>query len=83
MPGREVSIKLGFSHSFINRIERETVKLKVSTILEFMELAEATPQEFFYPKLENCNKDKELIDLMLTLTPENRTTLIELAKKLK
>lgn len=83
LSARETSLQLGFSDSFINRIERETVELKVSTLLEFMEVAETTPMEFFYPKPENYQKDKELIDLVLTLSAENKETLIDLAKKLR
>lgn len=83
LSARETSLRLGFSDSFINRIERETVELKVSTLLEFIILAEITPQEFFYPKLENYEKDKQLISLVLSLTPENKDALINISKKLK
>lgn len=48
-----------------------------------MELVEITPFEFFYPNPDNFAKDKELFDLIMSLTPENKETIIDLAKKLK
>ena len=38
LSAREASLQLGFSDSFINRIERKSVELKVSTLLNFMEI---------------------------------------------
>lgn len=83
LSARETSLQLGFSDSFVNRIERESVELKVSTLLEFMELTNVSPLEFFYPKPDNYEKDKELLDIVLNLSSENKQTLIDLAKKLK
>lgn len=83
LSARETSLRLGFSDSFMNRMERGTNELKVSTLLDFIDLVEITPQEFFYPNPDNFAKDKELLDLILTLSIENKETLTELAKKLK
>ncbi len=83
LSARDTSLQLGFSDSFINRIERYTVELKVSTLLKFMELVSITPFEFFYPNPENFAKDKEVFDLIMSLTPENKETIIDLANKLK
>lgn len=83
LSAREVSLQLGFSDSFLNRIERNSVELKVSTLLSFMNLINISPMEFFYPKPENYEKDKEVFNLIMSLTEENKDTLIELAKKLK
>ena len=83
LSARETSLQLGFSDSFMNRIERNSVELKVSTLLSFMNLVGITPIEFFYPKPENYEKDKEIFNLIMSLNEENKNTLIDLAKKLK
>ena len=83
LSARETSLQLGFSDSFMNRIERNSVELKVSTLLSFMNLVKISPLEFFYPKPENFEKDKEVLDLIMSLSPENKDTIIDLAKKLK
>ncbi len=83
LSARETSLQLGYSDSFINRIERNNVELKVSTLLSFMNLIGISPMEFFYPKPENYEKDKEIFLLITSLSEENKRTIIDLAKKLK
>jgi len=83
LSAREVSLQLGYSDAFINRIERNAVELKVSTLLEFMELMGITPVEFFYNKPESFEKDKELFEIISGLTLENKQLVLELARKLK
>lgn len=48
-----------------------------------MNLVKISPLEFFYPKPENFEKDKEVLDLIMSLSPENKDTILALAKKLK
>lgn len=83
LSARETSLQLGYSESFINRIERETVELKVSTLLQFMNICNITPEEFFYYKPENYEKDKELLEIIKSLSNENKNSLIDIAKRLK
>ena len=83
LSAREASLELGFSGTFVNRIERQVVELKVSTLLQFLQLVEITPFEFFYPDAENYKKDMELLNVIKSLTPENKATILDLAMKLK
>jgi len=83
LSARETSLQLGFSDSFVNRIERKTVELKVSTLLDFINLCEITPQEFFYEKPENYKKDMELIKLISSLSQESKDAVVNIIKQLK
>ena len=83
LSARETSLQLGFSDSFINRIERQIVELKVSTLLKFLEIVNITPQEFFYPDPENYAKDMEIFNVIKSLSPENKTVILDLANSLK
>lgn len=83
LSARETSLQLGFSDSFVNRIERKSVELKVSTLLQFMELCNITPEEFFYYKPENYEKDKELLQIIKSLSNENKDALMDIARRLK
>jgi len=83
LSARDTSLQLDYSESFINRIERKKVSLKVSTLLDFMELVDITPLEFFYPDPKNFKQDKEIVELILNLSKENKEIITDLAKKLK
>ena len=76
LSARDTSLRLGYSDSFVNRIERQAVELKVSTLLKFLELVEITPLEFF-------KQDKELLETIKSLRHEDKATILDLAKKLK
>ena len=80
LSARETSLRLGFSDSFINRIERQTVELKVSTLLKFLEIVNITPQEFFYPDPEKYALDMEIFKVIETLNIS--ISILDLAKKL-
>lgn len=82
LSAREASLRLGYSDSFINRIERFNVELKLSTLLEFLELVEINPFEFFYPNPENFKEDKQLIESINNLSKDDKDTILELVNKL-
>ena len=82
LSARDTSLRLGYSESFMNRIETYKVELKVSTLLKFLELVEISVEEFFYTKPEDYKKDKELFDIIKGLSDENKETILNLAKKL-
>lgn len=83
LSARETSLRLGASEGHINRIERNSIELKVKTLLDFLDLINVSPLEFFYPNPDNYEKDKELIEIISSLSNENKQTIIDLAKKLK
>ena len=83
LSARETSLQLGFSDSFINRIERNSVELKVSTLLSFLDLTNTSLEEFFYSNPENYFVDKEILSKIKNLSPDNRKLVIDLIDKLK
>lgn len=67
----------------MKRIENKSVELKVSTLLEFLDVVDITPQDFFYLG-ENYNKeDKNVLDLYNNLSNDSKQTILDLMKKLK
>lgn len=83
LSARETSLRLGYSASFINRIERKKVELKTSALVEFLDLIEISPVEFFYSIPEHYEQDKALLKSFNQLSNENKEIVIELIKKLK
>ena len=80
---RETSVRLGYNPQFMKTIENKTIELKVKTLLDFCEVVEITPQEFFYLGSEYNKEDKYLLELYSGLSAENKQTIIDLIKKLK
>lgn len=80
---RETSARLGYNPQFMKTIENKSIELKVKTLLDFCDLVEITPQDFFYLGTEYNKDDKNVLDLFGSLSYENKQTIIDLMKKLK
>ncbi len=80
---RETSVRLGYNPQFMKTIENGTVTLKVKTLLDFCEIVDITPQDFFYLGEEYNKEDKNILELFSTLSNENKQIVIDLIKKLK
>ncbi len=83
LSARETSLRLGYSEQFIKRIENKSVELKVKTLLDFCEIVDITPQDFFYLGDSYNKEDKNVLELFNNLSLENRQMIIELMKRLK
>ncbi len=83
LSARELSLRMGENESFINRLERKQVALKMETILNFCELLEIELEEFFYCKPENYKKDIQILKEINSLSNENKDVIINLVRKLK
>lgn len=80
---REASLQLGFNPQFMSTIENKSIELKVKTLLDFCDMVDITPQDFFYLG-ENYNKDdKNVLDLYNNLSTDSKQTILDLMKKLK
>ena len=83
LSARETSFRLGYTEQFMKRIENKSVELKVKTLLDFFNIVDITPQDFFYMG-ENYNKeDKNVLELYNNLSADSKQTILDLMKKLK
>ncbi len=83
LSARSASLKLGYSEQFMKRILNKSVELKVSTLLEILDLVEITPQDFFYLGKQYNKDDKNMLDIFNSLSADSKKTIVELAKRLK
>ncbi|MBO5022008.1 MAG: helix-turn-helix transcriptional regulator [Clostridia bacterium] len=83
LSARETSLRLGYSEQFMKRIENKSVELKVSTLLDFLDIVDVTPQDFFYMGDQYNKEDKNVLDLYNSLSADAKQTIIDLMKKLK
>ena len=80
---RELSFLLDKSGAFIQRIEDKTHKITVAKFLEWLEILDITPQEFFYLGREYTKEDKDIFEVISKLSAENKKMVFNLANKLK
>ena len=80
---REASLQLGYNPQFMSTIENKTIELKVKTLLEFCDLVDITPQDFFYMGEHYNKEDKNILDLYNQLSSDNKQLIISLMQKLK
>ncbi len=83
LSARQTSFRLGFSEQFMKRIFNKTVELKVNTFLEFLDLVEITPQDFFYLGKEFSEEDKNMLDMFNKLSKEGKAAIVSIMKQIK
>ena len=67
----------------MKRIENKSVELKVSTLLDFFDIVDITPQDFFFMGDHYNKEDKNVLDLYNNLSADSKQMIIDLMKKLK
>ena len=80
---REASLQLGYNPQFMSTIENKTIELKVKTLLDFCNILDITPQDFFYLGDHYNKEDKNVLDLYNNLSDDSKQTILDLMKKLK
>lgn len=83
LSARETSFRLEKGELYLTRIENKKVELKVSTLLNLIDIFGISAQDFFY--LGKCynEEDKMVLDLFNNLSSENKQFAIDFIKKLE
>ena len=77
---RDMSLSLGQSESYINKIENKRTLPSFTGFIYICEYFEITPQEFFNDKAASPIKMKELIEELEKLTPEQADHVLQIVK---
>lgn len=83
LSARATSLHLGYSEQFMKRIFNKSVELKVSTLLDFIDLVDITPQDFFYLGTSYDKNDKFMLDKFNSLSSESKQIIYDLMNRLK
>ena len=83
LSARETSFRLDKGELYLTRIENKQVELKVSTLLNLMDIFGITAQDFFYLGKDYNEEDKNILDLYSNLSKDNKQFVIDFIKKLK
>ena len=77
---RDMSLSLGQSESYINKIENKRTLPSFTGFLYICEYFELTPQEFFNTNTESPQRMKELIREMEKLSPSQAEHILQVVK---
>lgn len=83
LSARETSLRLGYNPQFIKTIENKTVELKVSTLLKFCEIVGISIFDFFYLGKEYNEKNKEILNLFMSLNDKQKAAIIDTMEAMK
>lgn len=83
MSARAISFRFDHGEQFMKRILNKKVELKVKTLLEFFDIVDITPQDFFYLGEEYNKEDKYMLDMFNNLSSEGKATIVNLMKQIK
>ena len=79
---RDMSLSLGQSESYINKIENRRTLPSMTGFLYICDYLEITPQEFFDTDAKDPNLSKQLLREFNKLTPKQAEHIIEVIKDL-
>lgn len=77
---RDMSLSLGQSESYINKIENRRTLPSFTGFIYICDYFHLTPQEFFNNKVSSPQKNKELIFELEKLTPEQTEHILQIVK---
>ena len=77
---RDMSLSLGQSESYINKIENKRTLPSFTGFIYICEYFGITPQEFFNDKAASPQKLKELVEELEKLTPEQADHVLQIVK---
>lgn len=80
---RDMSLSIGYSENYINGVENGVNFPSMTVFFYICEYLGISPKEFFDTDSKSPVKEKELLDAVKGLSPEQLDMLINLAKGLK
>lgn len=76
LSARELSLRLGKHEGYINKLESKDFNLPTYMLLDIIEALEITTAEFFADDYANYENDKEILDLLKTMSKDKRENLL-------
>lgn len=80
LSARELSLRLGKHEGYINKLESKDFNLPTYMLLDIIEALQITPAKFFADDYTNYENDKEILDLLKTMSKDKRENLLSFIK---
>lgn len=81
LSARELSLRIGKSESYINRLEyRKNFEPSITVIKDICEVCGSSLAELFYYDISQFKADNEIIELLKTVSDKKKQAIINLLK---
>ena len=81
--GRELSLRLDKTPTYIGKFERGVFSIPAEVLLEAIEICNSTPEEFFSPNIDKFKEHQELLAKYDKLSPQSKQNLLNIIDSLK
>ncbi len=83
LSARELSLRVGKSDTYINKVESKDFVISLPMLLNIVEALEISCAEFFSDNYTNYKQDKEILDLLKALPKDRKNSFLDLMKNMK
>ena len=83
LSGRELSLRIGKSTSFITKIDSGDFGVTLPVLFDIFKVFDITAEEFFSDNYATYRKDHDIDTLFRRLTDKSKDAVVELMKNLK
>ncbi len=83
LSARELSLRIGKSDTYINQVESKNFRISLPVLFDIIEALEISFAEFFSDNFQNYRQDKEILDILKSLSPERKKSFLDLMKNTK
>lgn len=80
---RDMSLSLGQSESYINKIENKRALPSMTGFFYICEYLEIEPSAFFDTEMKSPKKTQELLNAIIKLTPEQMEHILQIIQDMK
>lgn len=81
LSARELSLMVGKSENYINKLENNNFNLPVNVLFDILSALEVEPEEFFAHNFKTYKRDNELYNLISAMPSDKKENLIQFIKK--
>lgn len=83
LSARELSLRIGKHEGYINKLESKDFNLPMKVLLQIIDALEITQEDFFCLGTDYSIEGKNLLRMFNKLSENNKSTVIDLVKKLQ
>lgn len=83
LSARELSLRIGKSDTYINQVENKNFRISLPVLFEIIDALEVSCAEFFSDNYKSFQQDKEILDVLRSLSPGRKNSFLDLMKNTK